>query len=366
MSKQPNPNEAKLRDAFKEGFKQENFFRTIKREYKELQNFYLDDTKRNRLAEMGMLKRIFWTVVWLLKLMFLKLNPIRRLVLLVGLILSISSNFGGVENGSNLGLDLRFFGPLILLFVLMLELKDKLLARDELEAGRRVQIALMPERSPLVSGWDIWLYTHPANDVGGDLVDFYWINDKACGLALGDVSGKGLEAALFMAKLQATIRAYLTDFTSLGELAKKINRTFYRDSLPNKFASIVFAEFQQNSGTISLLNAGHMPPLILRGKELEEVETHAPAFGLMAENHFEAYDIFLEENDFLLLYSDGVTEARNDNGVFFGEKRLKDILQEQKPSDARQLGESIIRAIANFKQEAPFFDDISLAIIRKV
>ena len=92
-------------------------------------------------------------------------------------------------------------GGIILIAVLMLELKDKLAARDELEAGRTVQLALMPESSPAVPGWDLWLHTEPANDVGGDLIDHLQIDDSHHGVALGDVSGKALPAALLMVKL---------------------------------------------------------------------------------------------------------------------------------------------------------------------
>ncbi|KAA3616629.1 MAG: hypothetical protein DWQ05_12935 [Calditrichaeota bacterium] len=364
--KSKNSHEAKLSEAFKEGFKQENFFQSVKREFKELQDFYLDEDRKARLVDMNMAKRSFWTFVWLLKLMFLKLNPLRRLILLIGLLLSISSTFTGAEGSSgSFGINSHILGPLILLFVLMLELKDKLLARDELEAGRRVQIALMPDRMPQVQGWDIWLYTRPANDVGGDLVDFYCIDEETCGVALGDVSGKGLEAALFMAKLQATIRAFLTEFSTLSKLAEKINSIFHRDSLPNKFASIIFTEFQKNSNSVKLLNAGHMPPLIIRGKNIEELDSHAPAFGLMSEASFETREVLINEQDFLILYSDGVTETMNEDGVFFGDDRLREILLKHHDANAQNMGESIIREIAQFKKEAPFFDDISLAVLQR-
>ena len=358
--------EAKLRDAFKEGFKQENFFRSVKREFRELQDFYLDDDRRTRLNQMNAIKRSFWTVVWLLKLMFLKLNALRRLILLIGLILSVFSTFTGTSDGSgSFGVDSHVLGPFILLFILMLELKDKLLARDELEAGRRVQKALMPERMPAVPGWQVWLYTRPANDVGGDLVDFYQIDDQTWGVALGDVSGKGLEAALFMAKLQATIRAFISDFSSMAEIAGKINRIFHRDSLPNKFASIVFSEFGTKGNKITLLNAGHMPPVYLHGNILEELESHAPAFGLMSEAQYETREIAMERNAFLVLYSDGVTETMNDDGAFFGEARLNSILQKNSGSSAAKMGESIIRELARFKKETPFFDDVSVAVIQR-
>ena len=98
-------------------------------------------------------------------------------------------------------------GIAILLFILMLELKDKLLAREELEAGRAVQRALMPDSGPTIPGWDVSLFTRSANDVGGDLVDYVPLDDQRNGLVLGDVAGKGLPAALLMAKLQSTLRA---------------------------------------------------------------------------------------------------------------------------------------------------------------
>lgn len=365
--KRNNGPEVKLSDAFKEGFKQENFFRSVKREFHELQEFYLDDERRARLSEMNTIKRSFWTVVWLLKLMFLRLNPLRRLILLIGLVLSISSTFtGSGGDSSSFGVDSHVLGPFILLFVLMLELKDKLLARDELEAGRRVQKALMPERMPCVPGWQIWLYTRPANDVGGDLVDFYQIDDQTWGVALGDVSGKGLEAALFMAKLQATIRAFINEFSSLSDIAGKINKIFHRDSLPNKFASIIFTEIKANSNAMKILNAGHMPPILLKGDKIEELESHAPAFGLISDAQYNTTEIELKKNAFLILYSDGVTETMNDDGAFFGEARLNSTLIKHAGSSAAKIGESIIQELAKFKKEAQFFDDISIAVLQRI
>ena len=365
--KKQETNEPKLRDAFREGFKQENFFQTVKREFSELQEFYLDENRRQRLREMGVLKRTFWTIVWLLKLMFLRLSPIRRLLMLGGLILMFTwTRLSNAENDSPFGPNTLLLGTIIILFILMLELKDKLLARDELEAGRKVQIALMPERSPSVPGWDIWLYSRPANDVGGDLIDFFEISENKYGIVLGDVSGKGLEAALFMAKLQATIRAFLTEFSSLAEFAAKINKIFHRDSLPNKFASMVFTELEANTGHVRLIDAGHMPPIVLRKDGMEEIESKTPAFGLMSNAQYMEKQLEFEQGDFLILYSDGISEARSENGEFYGEDRLKEKIKKTKTSSARNLGESIIKDIARFKREARIFDDLSLAIIRRV
>jgi serine phosphatase RsbU (regulator of sigma subunit) len=120
-------------------------------------------------------------------------------------------------------------------------LKDKLLAHGELESGRAVQRAMIPEQAPLVPGWNLWLFTRSANEVGGDLVDFLRMNGDRFGIAIGDVAGKGLGAALFMVKIQATLRALTPDHDSLTDLASKLNRICPRWNA-TKFASLLSSD----------------------------------------------------------------------------------------------------------------------------
>ena len=173
--------------------------RTIPRDLKDFYEFYLDPETRAQLESMGRVRKWIRITFLLAKSLFLKLTPGRRILLVLGVLLAIS-RMSESNNYSHIGL-------IILILVLALELKDKLLARDELETGRKVQIALMPERNPVIDGWDVWLFTRPANEVGGDLVDYIWLDHQRLGITLGDVAGKGLGAALLMAKLQATLRA---------------------------------------------------------------------------------------------------------------------------------------------------------------
>jgi len=333
---------------------------SVTSDYRDLKDFYLDDDRKRRLKEMGNFKGFFYSAWWLLKEMFLKLTPPRRVLLIIGLFFTLSIRTN--ENQNNLSL----LGALILLFILMLELKDKLLAKTELEAGKKVQSALMPDKSPKVAGWDLWLYSQSANEVGGDLVDFIAINSERFGLALGDVAGKGFSAALLMAKLQATVRALAADFSSLSELATKVNQIFFRDGIRNIFASLVYLEIQPDSNRIKFFNAGHLPPIKLkRDGLLEETLKGSPALGLMQNAGFTEQIIEVEAGEFLIVYSDGITEARNDRGEFFGNDRFFRLLTNYKHVSAGQSGVYIINQLKNYTRNTRQHDDISLIIIKK-
>jgi sigma-B regulation protein RsbU (phosphoserine phosphatase) len=198
----------------------------------DLETFYLDETARRRLAGMGRLRRTFRSIFWLLKSLLMKLTPARRILLAIAFFFLLPNlQFGGPE-GFRLDVQSPFLSIILIVIVLMLELKDKLIARNELVAGRAVQLALMPPESPAVPGWDVWLYTEPANDVGGDLVDHLQIDAQHHGIALGDVAGKALPAALLMVKLQATLRALVPLFPALDSLGSGLNRILHRDGLP--------------------------------------------------------------------------------------------------------------------------------------
>ena len=133
---------------------------------------------------------------------------------------------------------------------------------------------------------DIWIHTHPANDVGGDLVDYLPVGEGRLGLSLGDVAGKGLGAALFMAKLQATLRALAPGRESIPALGAKLSGIFDRDGLPNRFTSLVYLEIASDSGEIRFLNAGHMPPLHLTAAGITELPRGGAALGILKQATF--------------------------------------------------------------------------------
>ena len=330
-----------------------------------IEAFYLTTRDREQLATMGRFKRTVVRLWWLLKSLLLKLTPARRVLLIFGIwFLLAGPGAINVSNGK-LSIHTPWLGAATLLTLLMLELKDKLTARDELEAGRQVQLALMPESNPAIPGWDVWLYTRPANDVGGDLVDHLQLDEHRHVVALGDVAGKALPAALLSVKLQATLRALAPQFENLGELGASVNRILFRDGLPTRFASLVHLVLTAGSGRVRLLNAGHMPPLVMRDGAVVATDRGSMVLGIMPDATFSEQIIELGDGETLIVYSDGVTEAMNEAGDFFGDDRLFDAILRGRGLASAALGAEVLDAVRNFVGEAVPNDDLSLLVLKR-
>lgn len=354
----------KFHHIIREDVKNLKLKKDIQYEYRNLSDFYLDSEKKSRLESMDSLHRLIYKTGWLLKSMFLHLTPLRRILVLAGVILLLKSRtvtFDDTSITTNEGL----LGGILILFVLFLELKDKLLARHELEAGRKVQQAMMPERSPKLPGWEIWLFMRPANEVGGDLVDYLRLNENRAVITIADVAGKGLRAALLSSKLQATIRALASEIDSLSELGKRINKIFHRDSLPSLFASMLTLQIDSRSAEVNYINAGHFPPIILKDKVLKEFPRGDAALGIIESTEYNEHAFILEQNEVFIAYSDGILEAINERGEFFGTERFHQLLKNLDGKSPQQIGQFIISVLEQFIGNNPAADDMSLIIIKK-
>lgn len=338
---------------------------TFSAAFDDLDTFYLDEASQRRLAAAGRVRRFFLRFFWLIRSLLMKLTPARRILLACAILLLLPGIHIGGEQGFGVDLRVPLVSLLIVVFVLMLELKDKLIARNELVAGRAVQLALMPPESPAVPGWDIWLYTQPANDVGGDLVDHLPFNDQQHGIALGDVAGKALPAALLMVKLQATLRALVPLFPALDALGAGVNRILNRDGLPNRFATLFYLVLTPGSGHVRYLNAGHLPPQVVRGSSIEELPGGSIALGFIPEAEFAEHTVELAEGDLLVVVSDGVVEAMNATGDFFGDDRLRAAITAGRGRNAKALGLSILTALQVFVGEMKPHDDVSVVVVRR-
>ena len=349
-----------LNDLHRGGFR-----RTLKQDLRDIYQFYLDRNTRARLSEMGWFRRYTRMFFWVIKNMILKLSPVRRILLLISLWFFLAFNSSVQSGDVQVSVNLKWIGFLILFFILMLELKDKLLAQDELAAGRFVQSAFMPGQKPKVPGWEIWLYTQPANEVGGDLVDSIQIRKDLWGIALGDVAGKGLGAALLMAKLQATLRALAPNFKTLSQLGAHMNRIFCRDGLPSRFVSLIYLEVQPNSGSLRILNAGHLPPIAMQRQRLYEMPQGSPALGILPRATYHDQHLKLNVGDWLVVYSDGLTEAQNEQGDFFGEPRFMHLLPKCYGISVQEAAEYILKQVADFIGDAKPSDDLSLILLKR-
>lgn len=338
--------------------KQGDVHRTLWRDLQDTYLFYLDDEERARLRAMSRLQRSWKTVWWVLKSLVLNLSPARRLLLIA----SIGAFGWGLMQGAE---PWAIGGFVLALLVLLFELRDKLLARNELEVGRAVQLALLPAANPELPGWEIWLYSRPANDVGGDLLDYLAGEDGRLHLALGDVAGKGLGAALLAAKLQATLRALATDGGPLTEIAARTNRIFCRDGLPNRFATLLYLELRPDDGRVRLLNAGHMPPLHAAAGGIATLPPVALPIGIRAGAEFREQTLDVAEGELVLLYSDGLSEAVNEHGQMFGDDGVRELLGRVRDMTAAHAGTMILEELSRFVGNSRPFDDMSLALLRR-
>jgi hypothetical protein len=363
MSQNPQSS-PRLFSTLRDDITQGGFLSNMKREAREIEEFYLSEEERSLIRKKGRIWRWFVLAGWVLKNSFFKLTSPRRLILVLGLILSLAS-ISYQTSDRQVSIQYNGLGAFCILLVTILELKDKLLAHSELESGRAVQRAMMPDQTPFVPGWNVWLFTRSANEVGGDLVDFMRLDGKRVGIAIGDVAGKGLGAALFMVKIQSTLRALAPDYDSLSGLASKLNAILIRDGLPSKFASLFFARIDAPSGNLTFVNAGHMPPFVVSPDDVTELPKGNPALGLAHDTQFIAHDITLETGQSLVIYSDGLTEAQNEAGDFYGSDRFKILCRECRGISAQSFGERVISTITAFEGDARRTDDLSLVILQK-
>ena len=339
---------------------------TLRGEMKDLYDFFLDDERRRRLESMHWIKRSFLLLAWLLQALILRLPALRRVLLLVALLLTvIGPTRIDLTTSVSLQTNFRVWSIAILVFILMLELKDKLLIRDEIDVARQVQQDLLPREHPEMDGWTIWSSTLPANDVGGDLIDYVPLPEGQLGATLGDVSGKGMGAALLMAKLQATLRAVAGEYASLSDLGHRLNSILFRDGLDNRFATLFYARLESRSGQVRILNAGHNPPVVTGPHQPEGLAASGLPLGMLGDSTYHEATVDLAPGQMLIAYSDGLTEACDPGGQEYGLQRLKALLPQLHQLTPAAAGACILADANRFTGGGKPADDLSLLILRR-
>lgn len=205
----------------------------------------------------------------------------------------------------------------------------------------------------------------PANDVGADLVDYIDLPGGRLGVVLGDVAGKGLGAALLTAKLQATLRALVPACPSLSDLGSQLNAVIFRDGIDNRFVTLFYFEIEPASGRMRYLNAGHNPPFVQRGSGLEALPASAIPLGMMAGTTYAESELQLREGEALVVYSDGLTEARNVKDEEFGADRLCALMPRLRGISAEAGVRLIIDEVNGFLAGERPHDDMSLVVLSR-
>ena len=240
--------------------------------------------------------------------------------------------------------------------------------QDELEVGRRIQMNMLPgEFPPFPHRKEISLFAslNPAFEVGGDLYDYFLIDDNRLCFCIGDVSGKGVPAALFMAATQTLLESKGRDATSTASIVNHINAQLVRKNEAFMFVTLFLAILDLATGEMNYTNAGHNPPCLLRQGRTPEVlhKTHGPPVGNLDGMQWQEDSMNLHPGDILLLYTDGVTEACNENGELFGIERLISTL-ESSEDEVEQIISQVSSAISKFVADETPVDDITMLAIK--
>ena len=243
----------------------------------------------------------------------------------------------------------------------------------EMDEAAKIQQNLIPDTLPDISGYEATGLYFPRGGVGGDYYDCLPDADGTWGLAIADVSGKGMQAALLMATLRAGLHSEVTRKEDLPSMAEALNSLLYASSTSGKFATFFYAQLHPETDQITSINAGHNYPLVIRSEGgYDELEKGGVMLGMFPNDvlseisEFEQETTQLGSGDVVLFYTDGVTETVNPDGELYEEERLEAIAQRVKSESADQICQAIYDDVIAFQGEAEQFDDLTLMVLKKV
>ena len=238
-------------------------------------------------------------------------------------------------------------------------------AAQEIEIAKQVQARLFPQRQPGLRTLDYAGMCVQARQVGGDYYDYIDLGQDRLGLVIGDISGKGIAAALLMANLQANLRSQCaTAVDEPGRFLQSVNRLFYENSTAASYATLLFAEYDDRSRRLRYANCGHLPALLLgRDGSCKRLEPTATVVGIFPEWECGVAECQLDEGDTLTLYTDGITESFNEGGEDFGERRLIEALRRASELPPQEIMESVVEEVRQFSKPEQH-DDITLVVAK--
>lgn len=238
----------------------------------------------------------------------------------------------------------------------------------ELKLAHDIQTSMIPtdfENFNENKGFDIWGSMEAAREVGGDFYDYFQINEDNIGFVIGDVSGKGVTAALIMVKAMTLIQDYAKQYRDLSKVFYEVNNELCKGNSEGLFVTCWFGSLNTKTGEVTYINAGHNPPLIKRESGFEYLNSEPDlVLAAMEDMPYEEHVIQLGHSDMIYLYTDGVTEANDNYKGFYGEERLKNILNNHKNDDLNIIVDSIKKDIDDFCNNQEHFDDTTMFIIR--
>lgn len=240
--------------------------------------------------------------------------------------------------------------------------RDKLvMLQNELDIANQMQKSILPTSFPESSSYQVFANMKPAREVGGDFYDILQLEHARIGFAIADVSDKGVPAALFMMSSRTLLKGAAIGNAEPGRVLQEVNNLLHENNETSMFVTVFYAVFDPASGSLVYANGGHNPPLIVHadGSSTLLPSTEGTVLGIIPDITYKQNTVELAPGDFAVLYTDGVTEAMNDEGEEFGVERLREIFAKVPPNDAQQANQAIFSAVHAFAGNTPQSDDIT-------
>jgi len=263
--------------------------------------------------------------------------------------------------------------------------KEQERLKSEIEIAREVQNQLFPREAPTMKTLELTGVCHPARMVSGDYYDFVRLGDATLALAIGDVAGKGISAALLMAALQSIMRTQLSagmpvhataahgggngggrTVFSAAELVSQLNKQVYANTAPEKYATFYFGLYDDDSRMLTYTNAGHLPPILMRDGHAQHLEVTGTVVGAFPSVAYEEKSLQLRRGDLLVAFTDGIVEPENEYGEAFGEERLVDLLRRYGQRESKEIIARVMETVEQWTGTSELFDDMTLLLARGV
>ena len=248
---------------------------------------------------------------------------------------------------------------------LLVVAKENERIQAELQIAREVQDQLFPKSPPQTKHLELQALCQPARSVSGDYYDYQTLPNQKIAIALADVAGKGISAALLMASLQANLRVILREQASnpsASQTVQHINEQLYANTAPEKYATFFLAIFDEATSTLHYTNGGHLPPILIREGKATMLDANGMIVGAFPFAKYTESTLELRPDDLLVCYTDGVTEPENEFGEMYGEERLKETLIRNAHLPARQIIQNVVEQIQTFTGSSELQDDLTLLI----
>jgi len=269
---------------------------------------------------------------------------------------------------------------------LLVVAKEKERLQSEIEIARDVQSQLFPRTVPSLPTLRMSAVCHPARVVSGDYYGFDALGGSQIALAIADVAGKGISAALLMAAIQSSLRTQLEDFmeaaaavsgnasgngsvphaVSTSRLVSRLNRQLHATTSPEKYATFCMGVYDESSSSFKYTNAGHLPPLLVRGNSVEPLDVNGTVVGAFSFARYTESSVDLRPGDLLVFFSDGITEPENEYGEMFGEERLIELLAKNSERPENEIINLVLESVRQFAKAGEAQDDMTILIARRV